>query len=59
MRCTWRLPLIKCDFIVSWNCRHLANPNKFAHIQRVNVALGLHIPEIATPLDLLRRGNEG
>jgi predicted nucleic acid-binding protein len=49
----------ECDFIVSWNCRHLANPNKFAHIQRIKVALGLSVPEIATPLDLLRRSNDG
>lgn len=45
----------ECDFIVSWNCKHLANPNKFAHIRRINVRLGLHVPEIVTPQVLLRR----
>ena len=45
----------ECDFIVSWNCKHLANPNKFAHIRSINRRLGLHVPEIVTPLELLRR----
>lgn len=45
----------ECDFIVTWNCKHLANPNKFAHVRRVNSLLGLPVPEIVTPLDLLRR----
>ena len=31
----------KCDFLVTWNCKHLANANKFGHIRRVNVMLGL------------------
>lgn len=43
-----------CDFIVTWNCRHLANPNKARHLQRINSMLGLHIPAIVTPRDLLR-----
>jgi hypothetical protein len=44
-----------CDFIVTWNCHHLANPNKFAHIRRINAMLGLPVPELVTPLDLLGR----
>jgi hypothetical protein len=23
---------VKCDFLVTWNCRHLANANKFGHV---------------------------
>lgn len=42
-----------CDFIVTWNCRHLANPNKAAHIRRINMGLGLHVPKLVTPADLL------
>lgn len=45
-----------CDFIVTWDGRHLANPNKFPHIRKINSALGLHVPEIVTPQELLRRG---
>ena len=43
----------KCDFLVTWNCRHLANANKFAHIRRVNGLLGLFVPSLVTPLELL------
>lgn len=44
-----------CDFILTWNCKHLANPNKFAHVRHLNGLLGLPVPEIVTPQDLLRR----
>ena len=30
----------KCDFLVTWNCQHLANANKFGHIRRINTLLG-------------------
>lgn len=43
----------RCDFLVTWNCRHLANANKFDHIRRVNGILGLHVPSLVTPLELL------
>ncbi|HHK42624.1 MAG TPA: PIN domain-containing protein [Planctomycetaceae bacterium] len=43
----------RCDFLVTWNCRHLANANKFGHIRRVNTLLGLYVPSLVTPLELL------
>lgn len=43
----------KCDFLLTWNCLHLANANKFGHIRRVNTMLGLFTPTIVTPLELL------
>lgn len=43
----------KCDFLVTWTCLHLANANKFGHIRRVNTMLGLFVPAIVTPLELL------
>ena len=43
----------KCDFLLTWNCRHLANANKFGHIRRVNTLLGFFVPTIVTPLELL------
>lgn len=45
----------RCDFLVSWNCKHLANPNKARHVERINSRLGLHVPAIVTPRDLLGR----
>jgi predicted nucleic acid-binding protein len=44
-----------CDFIVTWDSKHLANPNKVTHIRRINAALNLHVPELLTPRDLLGR----
>ncbi|MDA0839529.1 MAG: type II toxin-antitoxin system VapC family toxin [Planctomycetota bacterium] len=44
----------RCDFWVTWNCRHLANANKFGHIRRVNGILGLGNPALVTPLELLQ-----
>lgn len=43
----------KIDFVLTWNCRHLANANKFAHIRRINGLLGLFVPSLVTPLELL------
>ena len=42
----------KIDFLLTWNCRHLANANKRQHIRVINTKLGLFIPEIITPLEL-------
>jgi len=43
----------KCDFLLTWNCNHIANANKFSHIRRINTLLGLFVPTIVTPLELL------
>jgi len=43
----------KCDFLLTWNCQHLANANEFDHIGRVNMLLGLYVPKLVTPLELL------
>ncbi len=43
----------KCDILLTWNCKHLANANKFGHIRHINNMLGLFVPAIVTPLELL------
>lgn len=48
----------ECDLIVTWNCKHLANANKFVHIRKINDRLGLSVPKIVTPLELLRRTDD-
>ena len=48
----------RCDFLVTWNCLHLANANKFGHIRRVNSMLGLFVPALVTPLELLGASDE-
>ena len=41
------------DYLLTWNCRHLANANKVQHIRVLNGRLGLHVPIITTPLTLI------
>ena len=48
----------KCDFLVTWNCLHIANANKFGHIRRINTMLGLFVPALVTPLELLGADHE-
>jgi predicted nucleic acid-binding protein len=48
----------RCDFLATWNCRHLANANKFDHIRRINGILGLYVPALVTPLELLGEEHE-
>nr|VFJ51208.1 MAG: PIN domain-containing protein [Candidatus Kentron sp. FM]VFJ51316.1 MAG: PIN domain-containing protein [Candidatus Kentron sp. FM]VFK08884.1 MAG: PIN domain-containing protein [Candidatus Kentron sp. FM] len=48
----------KADFLLTWNCRHLANANKFHHIRVVNFELGLPCPVLTTPLNFLSGGDD-
>jgi len=41
------------DVLLTWNCKHLANPNKFGHIDKLNGELELPVPLITTPLNYL------
>lgn len=41
------------DFLLTWNCRHLANANKIQHMAVLNGRLRLHLPVITTPLTLM------
>ena len=49
----------RCHFLLTWNCAHLANANKFEHIRHVNVLLGLHVPALTTPVELLSWEGDG
>jgi hypothetical protein len=48
----------KCDYLLTWNCKHIANANKFQHIRQINVLLGLFTPNLITPLELLGEYND-
>ena len=37
------------DYLLTWNCRHLANVNKQKHIEAINEALHLKVPILTTP----------
>ncbi len=42
-----------CDALVTWNCQHLANARKFRQLSRLNSIMGLAIPSLVTPMNLL------
>jgi hypothetical protein len=37
------------DFLLTWNIRHLANPNKMEHLTVINRRLALLTPAVVTP----------
>lgn len=41
------------DFLLTWNCAHLANANKTKHLSVLNGRLGLSVPILTTPLTLI------
>ena len=46
----------RCGVLVTWNYHHLANPNKLDRISKLNEDLGLSVPRILTPKQLLEDG---
>ena len=42
----------RCHYLLTWNCRHLANANKFEHIRHLNTMLGVFVPALVTPVEL-------
>ncbi len=44
----------KIDYLLTWNCNHLANVNKKEHIEAINRKLKLFVPEIITPIQLFK-----
>jgi predicted nucleic acid-binding protein len=50
--------IYKIDFLLTWNCNHLANANKKSHIRFINTKLGLFIPEIITPFELFEENKD-
>lgn len=41
------------DYLVTWNCRHIANAEKEQHIRDVCTRHGWKCPEICTPEQLM------
>jgi len=48
----------QCDYLLTWDYKHLANVNKLKHIQQMNARLGLFVPRIVTPEELLEKADE-
>jgi predicted nucleic acid-binding protein len=45
----------RLEYLLTWNCRHIANPGMYRTIERVCSAQGLYPPLLCTPEELLRR----
>jgi len=41
------------DYLVTWNCTHLANGEVIKKLVMINNSLGIHTPIICTPEELL------
>ena len=44
--------LHRVDYLLTWNCRHLANPHLQKKLRAFMAARGLVLPEICTPIEL-------
>ena len=40
------------EYLVTWNCRHIANANKTKHLEVLNQGMGLPVPRLITPHQL-------
>jgi predicted nucleic acid-binding protein len=45
------------DYLLTWNCKHIANPRNWRRISDCLVANGLRSPVICTPEDLIGDDN--
>ncbi|NOT01136.1 MAG: type II toxin-antitoxin system VapC family toxin [Phycisphaerales bacterium] len=43
----------RIDFLLTWNCRHIANARKIRHLETLNAQMGLSVPIMVTPYMLL------
>jgi hypothetical protein len=41
------------DYLVTWNCKHLANGEIIKKLMKINKSLGIHTPIICTPEELM------
>ena len=48
-----------CDVLLTNNVAHLANPNKLDHIRQVNEELGLCVPALKTPQQMIEDDSDG
>jgi hypothetical protein len=42
----------RLDYLLTWNCTHLANANKAVHLEMLNARLHLGLPRLVTPEQL-------
>jgi hypothetical protein len=44
--------LSQVNILLTWNCRHLANPHLLRRLRELMARRGLTLPEICTPIEL-------
>lgn len=48
----------RCEYVLTWNVKHLANPNKVQHLTAVCLEFGLLPPKILRPDDMMEIEDE-
>ena len=48
--------LVETDYLLTWNCRHLANAQILRRLDREAVRRGWNLPTVCTPLELMGEG---
>ena len=43
----------KMDYLLSWNCKHIASGRVQKMMQKINASLGVHTPIVCTPEELM------
>ncbi|MFH1109089.1 MAG: hypothetical protein V1790_07840 [Planctomycetota bacterium] len=39
----------RCEYLLTWNVKHMANPNKLTHLRNVCRRVGFAVPDLVTP----------
>lgn len=39
----------RCEYLITWNVKHMANPNKLAHLRNVCRRVGFAVPDLVAP----------
>ena len=48
----------RLDYLLTWNCRHLANAQILRRLEREAVRVGWTLPTVCTPLELMGGSDE-
>jgi hypothetical protein len=49
--------LAQADYLLTWNCKHLANAHVLKRLRQEAEKQGWVLPEVCTPLELMERSN--
>jgi hypothetical protein len=45
--------MARTDYLLTWNCRHLANAQILRRLEREAIRCGWNLPTVCTPLELM------